>query len=314
MATQIKFGGYQGENSVHTRASRIFAAALDKYSQGAAQLAFEPDITLRGHKAADLLAMTEKGELDGCYVPTSYLAGRVPELALFEQLFVVPDRRRAYAILDGVIGERLKRKVAYRTDFKLLGYWDNGLRHVSSTNPIRTLADCMGVAIRTAPNEDHARAFAALGFVPKMIDVRDLPEAVASGVVDAQENSLTNTLNLGINRVHRHVTLTRHLLGVTALVFNTDVVKRWGERVQMAMAAAVEVATAAQRKLAREEDSACAAALAADGVEMIELSEAVRAEFVAATRPAIMETRKRFDSDLLKILDTDLSHVLATHA
>ena len=76
----------------------------------------------------------------------------------------------------------------------------------------------------------------------------------------------------------------------------------------------VDVATAAQRKLAQEEDSACAAALAADGVEMIELSEAVRAEFVAATRPAIMETRKRFDSDLLKILDTDLSHVLAAHA
>ena len=110
MTTEIRFGGYQGDASVHTRAGRVLAEALDEYSEGAARLVFAENITESGRKAADLLAMTEAGELDGCYFSTSYLTGRVPDLGVFDQHFAVPDRVRAYAILDGVIGERLKRR------------------------------------------------------------------------------------------------------------------------------------------------------------------------------------------------------------
>ena len=40
-----------------------------------------------GRKAADLLTMVESGELDGCYFASSYLAGRVPALGVFDQPF-----------------------------------------------------------------------------------------------------------------------------------------------------------------------------------------------------------------------------------
>ena len=95
MTTVIKFAGYRDETSVHTRASRVLAAALERYSDGTAKLSFVPDITAEGHRAADLIAMTEAGELDGCYFSTSYLTGRVPDLGVFDQHFAMPDRQRA---------------------------------------------------------------------------------------------------------------------------------------------------------------------------------------------------------------------------
>ena len=169
---ELKFGGYQGDKSVHTRGGRVLAEALVEETGGAVTLAFDQSIVARGHKAADLLTMTESGELDGCYFSSSYLAKRVPELGLFDQHFVVPDRRRAYALLDGALGDQLRIEVAKATGYEVLGYWDNGLRHITSATPIKSVVDCKGLKLRTLANDDHQRVFRALGFDPQSIDVK----------------------------------------------------------------------------------------------------------------------------------------------
>ena len=306
--TSIRFGGYQGDHSVHTRAGRIFCDTLHEQLNKAVDIQFEENVTASGRKAADLLSMTESGELDGCYFSSSYLAKRVPDLGLFDQHFVVPDRRAAYALLDGALGERLAESVAERTGYAVLGYWDNGLRQISSgRGPIRMPAACGGLKIRTLASEDHQRVFRALGFEPMAIDVRDLPDAVASFKVDAQENPLTNIYNFELHRTHRHVTLTRHLLGVALVLFNRERVAGWPEPVRVAVQQALKEATAAQRRFAEEDDTVCAEKLRADGVELIELSDAERAAFVAATRDAVGKTRRAFSPELLTLFDRELA-------
>ena len=225
---ELRFGGYQGPASVHTRAGNIFGEALASELGDRVSVVVDSNIVERGHKAADLLSMTESGELDGCYFSSSYVASRVPELGIFDQHFVVPDRAKAYAILDGPLGERLASLVEEKTGYTVLDFWDNGFRHISNgKRPIRKPEDCQGLKLRTLANEDHQRVFRALGFEPKVIDVRDLKAAVHEGTVDAQENPLTNTYNFGLHTTHRYVTLTRHLLGVAMVLFNKEKVQSW---------------------------------------------------------------------------------------
>ncbi len=304
---ELKFGGYQGDKSVHTRGGRVLADAVAEETSGAVTLAFDESIVARGHKAADLLSMTENGELDGCYFSSSYLAKRVPELGLFDQHFAVPDRRRAYALLDGALGDQLRQEVAKSTGYEVLGYWDNGLRHITSTVSIKSLADCSGLKLRTLANEDHQRVFRALGFDPQAIDVRDLPEAVKTGKVDAQENPLTNTLNFGIHNTHRHILLTRHLLGVAPVLFNAKRLAGLDPKHRAALQRAVDIATKAQRRFAEEDDDICSAELRAQGVEITELDEASRAIFAAAARPEVEVTRQNFSPKLRDLFDKELS-------
>lgn len=189
---RIVFGGYQGPNSVHTRGAGSFAAALHRLTDGKAEVLLRPDITRHGHKAADLLGMVEAGEIDGCYFSSSYLAGRVPSLALFDMVFAAPVREDLFARLDGELGRWIAADVASRTGFEIMGYWDNGLRHISAGRPLTGPEGCAGLSLRTLASDDHQRAFRALGFEPRVIDVKDLAAAVAAGEVDAQENPLTN--------------------------------------------------------------------------------------------------------------------------
>ena len=302
----LKFGGYQGDNSVHTRGGRVLAEALAEESGGTLTLDFDESIVSRGHKAADLLTMTESGELDGCYFSSSYLAKRVPELGLFDQHFVVPDRRRAYALLDGALGDRLREEVAKATGYEVLGYWDNGLRHITSAVPIKSVADCAGVKLRTLANEDHQRVFRALGFEPQAIDVRDLPEAVKTRKVDAQENPLTNTFNFGIHETHRYILLTRHLLGVALVLFNAERLAGMNPDERAGLQRAVDRATVAQRKFAEEDDDICSAKLRDDGVEISELCDEDRAAFREATRAEVDITRANFLPELRELFDKEL--------
>ena len=304
---ELKFGGYQGDKSVHTRGGRVLAEAVAEETGSNATLTFDENIVARGHKAADLLSMTESGELDGCYFSSSYLAKRVPELGLFDQHFVVPDRRRAYALLDGALGDRLRREVAAATGYEVLGYWDNGLRHISSAGPIKSFGDCAGLKIRTLANDDHQRVFRALGFEPQAIDVRDLPEAVKTGKVDAQENPLTNILNFGLHETHRHILMTRHLLGVALVLFNAERLASLDPESRAGIERAVDRAAQAQRQFAEDDDTICSAALRDQGVEITELDDGGRAAFASATRPEVDVTRSKFAPDLRELFDKELS-------
>lgn len=307
MTISFKFAGYQGDKSVHTRAGRVFCEIIKREAGDTAAVEFDENIVHTGHKASDLLSKTESGEIDGCYFSSSYLAGRVPELGLFDQHFVVPDRRSAYAVLDGALGQRLAQEVENKTGFKVLGYWDNGLRNISNAHkPIRVPDDCIDMKIRTLDNDNHQRVFKSLGFTPMKIDVRDLPDAVFNGTVDAQENPLTNIYNFDLHKTHKNITLTQHLLGVAPLFFNKNTVNSWPDSFRETVISAAKEASAQQRLFAEQEDVLCMEALKADGCSLVELSPDERKRFQKATEVEVNVTRSQFSKELLDLFERDL--------
>ena len=219
--TALHFAGYQPARSVHTRALHALRDSVASRAGGALAITVTDSIVATGRKAADLLSMVESGELDGCYFASSYLAARVPALGVFDQPFQAGAREAVFAGLDGDAGTELAERVAAATAYRVLGWWDNGIRHISNAvRPIRTPADCVGLRLRTLDNAQHQAAFRRLGFQPMFIDVADLPRAVADRTVDAQENPLTNLVNFNLHAHHRHVSLTGHLLGIALLLVN----------------------------------------------------------------------------------------------
>jgi len=302
-ATRIRFGGYQGPASVHTRAIAAFDRALEQRLGDAVALQVEGNVAALGHKAADLLDLVERGAFDLCYFSSSYLAPRVPALGVLDLPFAIATREALFAALDGALGERLRAAIAGATGYRALAFWDNGIRHLSNrARPIRQPTDCAGLTIRTQDNAFHQAVFRALGFQPVAIDPSELPAAVAAGRVDAQENPLTNLVNFGIYQDHPHVTLSAHLFGVAPVLVNRARHDAWPEDVRAGVQAALAEVTAAQRGFAQADDVTCLATLAAAGNQVVELSAAERAAFAAAVAPVVDAERARLDRDLLDLL------------
>jgi TRAP-type C4-dicarboxylate transport system substrate-binding protein len=161
------------------------------------------------------------------------------------------------------------------------------VRHISTRlRPIRHPGDCRGLSIRTLDNAMYQQVLAAVGFTPVVLDVKDLLRAVETHAVDAQENPLTNTVNFGLHKVHKHLSLTGHFHGVALLLANRAWFDRLAPEMQGAVRAAAADATAAQRQWAIHEDALCLERLKAEGVAIVPAEEIDMAAFRAAVAAA----------------------------
>ncbi len=299
MKLVVRFGGYQEPASIHNRAAARFGEALR--ARLGERVAFEliGSIVKLGRPAGDLVPMVERGELALCYMSTVRFSRAAPELQLLELPFVVTDRAVAFRALDGEYGERARGAVGAETRCRLLEYWDNGFRHLSNrVRPIRGPEDCRGLRIRTQTSELHGQVFRALGFEPIASDIKEFVEQIAGDRFQAQDNPLTNIYNFGVHRHHRHITLSAHFWGASALECNAALYASWPREVRAAVDAAAREATAYQRRLAAAEDAEILAKLDPAENDVIRLSAGERAAFVRAVQPVLDAQRRRLGPEL----------------
>jgi TRAP-type transport system periplasmic protein len=170
----------------------------------------------------------------------------------------------------------------------VLGYWDNGFRHISNgLRPLRHPNDCTGLRLRTLDSPLHQEIFAALGFVPVFLDTKDLADAVARRTVDAQENPLTNLVNFGLYHTHRHVSLTSHFFGVALLLVNRAWFDALAPATQVGLRIIADETTKRQRALAMAEDARCLDILRSDGVAIVPAEEINWNAFRTAVQPVV---------------------------
>jgi len=266
----VCLAGYQGPKSILTASLEALAAQIGpQFGEGNVRL--EGNVTAHGETAASLFASVDSGSRQICYIATGYLAAKVPELAALDLPFTVHDRAVALNALDGRAGEVLTAAIESRTGYKVLGFWDNGFRHLTNgVRPIRSTTDCAGLSIRTLDSAIYREALAALGFLPKSIDVKDLVRVVQTREVDAQENPLTNYVNFDLFRYHPYVSLTGHFFGVLVLVCNRAWFSALLPQQQTTLLEGAAHATRVQREKAAGEDQSLTSLLQLDGVQILQ--------------------------------------------
>jgi tripartite ATP-independent transporter DctP family solute receptor len=301
---EFRIGGYSPPDSTHSRASVHFKESLEKKTVGAVSADIFWNILDFGYRADDLLSMVECGLLTMCYFSTSYLASAVPELEVIDLPFVFEDEGEAHSALDGALGEYLTEKTEERTGFRVLGYWDNGFRHISNRlRPVRTPADCEGMRIRLQPNDVHVKTFELLGAIPVPVDLKEGIEKIISHEVDAQENPLANTVTYGVIEHHRHVTMSGHFFGARGLYIHKNSFDSWDAEVQSAVRESAREAIRTQRALASAKEAELRAQLESEGIEIIDLTAEERAAFAEAVQPVLDDARGRLGDRLFGLIE-----------
>ena len=100
----------------------------------------------------------------------------------------------------------------------VLGYWDNGIRHITnSKRPIKAPTDMKGLKIRTPPDAMTVDIMQTLGADAQQIKFAELYVALQQGVVDGQENPLANIASAKLYEVQKYLTLTGHKYEIEAV-------------------------------------------------------------------------------------------------
>ena len=257
------------------------------------------------YRSEDILWLVEHGLLTLGYQSTSYFTPRVPELGMLDLPFVFQERDKARALMDGELGQTLAARMEQRMAYRVLGYFENGFRHISNRlRPIQTPADIAGQRIRVLPSKVQARTFELLGAIPLIWDLADVLEGVAAGTLDAQENPLANTVTYGVHKFHRYHSLTSHSYLSRPIFVHRPSFDQLPDDMQMVLRNAVQEAVRVQRALAIEEEAAARAEIIEEGGEIYEPSDKDIAAFRKAIAPIYDEARQSYDQKLLSLLPT----------
>jgi TRAP-type C4-dicarboxylate transport system substrate-binding protein len=299
---EIRMGGYGPATTGFSRALKRIGDRLTGKLGDRIDIKYVWNIMDLGYRAEDILWLVEHGLLTLGYQSSSYLTDRVPDLGFVDLPFLFARIEDARAAIDGALGQFLARKIESQVNYRILGFFENGFRHLSNrVRVVRRPADLAGLRIRVLPSQVQARTFELLGAVPLRLDLTEAIAMIKAGEIDAQENPLTNTVTYGVHNFHRFHTLTSHFYISRPIFLNRTAFESWPADLQDEMRAAVKEAIAFQRDLHEQEEKEARQAIEAAGCEVTQLDADEHAAFVAAVQPLLRDARGQYGEALFAL-------------
>lgn len=163
---------------------------------------------------------------------SSTLATNIPQMAIFELPFLITNREQLARVEEQVFYPLIAPE-AEKKGYKIIGLWENGFRSITNNSqPIYTPEDLKGLKIRTPNSSWRLKIFQAWNANPTPIPFGDTFIGLRTGVIDGQENPLTNIYAAKLHEVQKYLSITNHVYSPAYLTVGASAYKRIPENVR----------------------------------------------------------------------------------
>jgi tripartite ATP-independent transporter DctP family solute receptor len=208
-------------------------------------------------------------------------------------------------VLDGPVGEKLLKGLEAKGLIGLT-FWENGFREMSNnTRPIKTPADLKGLKMRTQQNRLHMKYFSDLGANPTPLPFTEIYNALATKLVDGQENPFSLISTNKFYEQQKFVAKTDHVYSSVPVYYSKMKWDKLPPDVQKQIKDTVHEMRLWQRKLGRDQQNAYIDEISRKS-QVYVLTDAEKAAFQKAAEPAFEWAKKEYGS----AYETTLKEVL----
>jgi len=117
-----------------------------------------------------------------------------------------------------------------------------GTRQLTANKAVTQPSELSGMKIRAIPFPIYMSTVDGLGAVPVPVDWSEVPTALATGVVNGQENPVNVVLSSKLYEAQSHMMLTGHIMNAQVIVINEKIWQGLSPELRQAVAkAAAEV-------------------------------------------------------------------------
>ena len=205
---EMKLGHFAADSHPGNIASKMFAEAVEKRTNGQIKIVIYPNNALGS--PPEVLEQNILGAVD-MSLPTQGQLGKYSKKFNCVMLpFVFENYAQADKVLDGPF---IKWAVPDldKTGLVFLSNWEWGFRNLTnSKHPVNKPDDVKGLKIRTPPELPTQAAMEALGAVVATINFNELQMALKQGVVDGQENPIAVIYSNHIYETQKYLAMTGH--------------------------------------------------------------------------------------------------------
>ena len=280
---ELRLGHVGQPGSLTNETSLEFARNANERLVGRARVTVFGSSQL-GHDSSLLLRL-RLGTVDFA-VPSTIMSSVVDAFGLFEMPYLIRDRDHLVKIREEIFWPKLE-PLTREKGYRILGLWENGFRHVTNNvRPITRPEDLTGIKLRTPRGRWRIRLFQSYGASPAPMSLGEVFVALQTGVIDGQENPLSQIHSSKFQEVQQYLSMTNHVYSPAYLTVGNE---RW-ENLPPEVRSELEQAARETQIWVKEAGERLDRELLADlRTSGIEINVADRAAFVAASASIYQE-------------------------
>lgn len=215
-------------------------------------------------------------------LPSSIMSSISGAFGVFDMPFIIKDRDHLAAMEEQVFWSEIAPTVSDQ-GYEVLAVWENGVRQITNNvRPINTPADLAGIKLRTPKSTWRVKMFTEWGANPTPMAFSEVFVALQTGVIDGQENPLTNIASAKFQEVQTYLSMTGHVYSPAYPTASAAAMATLPEEVQTILRETAREVEGWARAKGAESDDGLLAELEGAGMEV---NVADRAAFVEASKP-----------------------------
>jgi C4-dicarboxylate-binding protein DctP len=204
----IKFSHVVAEDTPKGQGAKYFQKIVEERTDGQVEVQVYPNAALYNDREA--IEALKMNAIQMAAPSFSKFTGFVPELQIFDLPFLFDDREHLYRFMESDVGQELLELVEAR-GLVGLAYWDNGFKQMTlDSHALIMPEDAKGQKFRIMSSKVLEEQFKAVDASPQVLPFSEVYSALQQGVVDGQENTLSNTYTKKFHEVQNYMTLSNH--------------------------------------------------------------------------------------------------------
>ncbi len=272
--------------------AQYFADRIAERTRGAVLISVFPDSALGS--IAEMAAQVSAGKVAMHHTTYGGLQPLLEDLGLFDTPFLYRDVDHLLAATDPerspVLKELNERLIAAR-EVRILYSFYFGTRQLTANAPAYAPADLVGKKIRAIPSPIYETAVEGMGADAVPVDWKDVPAALAAGLVDGQENPVSTILTSKLYSIQKYLMLTRHIMGSEPVVINENVWRALSAEHKAIFRDVAEETRGWISAYIRDNEERDLQTLKRKGMVVIGAEEGLRADAFRSTMEAVVEMR-----------------------
>ncbi len=153
------------------------------------------------------------------FIPSSIMSTVDARYGVFEMPYIIVSRAHMKKVTENkeilkALGDPLPRQ-----GMRLLAFWENGFRHVTNNvRPVVKPDDLKGIKLRVPSGVWRVKMFKAYGANPSPMAFAEVYSALQSGVMDGQENPLSQIWSGKLHEVQKYLSMSGHVYSPSYIV------------------------------------------------------------------------------------------------
>ncbi|MEX2519169.1 MAG: DctP family TRAP transporter solute-binding subunit [Paracoccaceae bacterium] len=287
---ELKYAHFQSADlsAPQHAAALAFESCLEAKTSGAIDVQIYPSSQLGN--GAEVMEGLQFGSVQMAVIHDGPISATYKPFAVLAMPYLFDDQAMAWSVMDGEFGAALFEDMRDVTGIRILGVADNGIRNfTNSKREIVSPDDMKGMKLRVMTAPVWVKLVESLGASATPVAWPELPSALQQGVVDGQENGVTNIIDGALYQHQEFVTLDGHVYSWHAYMMNDDFYQGLEAAEQKAVEQCFQISKIIHRGMTTAQDANAATLLTEKGMKVTPLSPEQKEKFRELAQPAVRE-------------------------